>query len=96
MTASSTVARVAVGRKKPKGRATRGKQGGVRGKKSAARGSWRKGDAKGGKQGGVRSKRKGEAKPHDGLFKHTFGDPAHLAGELQSVLAPEVLAELDL
>ncbi len=43
----------------------------------------------------MRSARKGDAKPHDGLFKHTFGDPAHLAGELESVLAPELLAELD-
>ncbi len=43
-----------------------------------------------------RSRRNADAKPHDALFKHTFADPAHLASELESVLAPELLAALDL
>ncbi len=59
---------------------------------TAERGKKRKPRGKRGRD----ARRKGEAKPRDALFKHKFADPAHLAGELESVLAPELLAELDL
>ncbi|MEZ4464924.1 MAG: Rpn family recombination-promoting nuclease/putative transposase [bacterium] len=33
--------------------------------------------------------------PHDALFKRTFSDPAHAAGELRSILPPALVARLD-
>ncbi len=33
--------------------------------------------------------------PHDALFKHTFSQVEHVAGEVRSVLAPALVAMLD-
>ena len=33
--------------------------------------------------------------PHDALFKRTFGDPIHAAGELRAILPPALVARLD-
>lgn len=33
--------------------------------------------------------------PHDALFKHTFSQPEHAAGELRSALPPSIVGHID-